>query len=130
MSYTFHKTIDANDFDDAVEKVTDALKVEGFGVITTIDMKATMKKKLDVDFRNYTILGACHPSSAYLALQSEARIGVFLPCNVVVQELENGAFEVAAVDPIASMGAVENDQLGEVATDIQQKLKKVVLASL
>ena len=130
MSYTFHKTIAAGNFDDAVEKVTAALKVEGFGVITTIDMKATMKKKLDVDFRNYTILGACHPSSAYKALQSETRIGVFLPCNVVVQELENGTFEVAAVDPIASMGAVENDQLSEVATDIQQKLKKVVSEGL
>lgn len=88
MSYTFHKIVTADHFDQAVEIVTEALKTEGFGVITTIDMRATMKKKLDVDFRNYTILGACHPSSAYKALQSEIRIGVFLPCNQVVQELE------------------------------------------
>jgi uncharacterized protein (DUF302 family) len=126
MSYTFNTLISANDFNHAIEKVTEALKTEGFGVLTNIDIKATMKKKLDVDFRNYAILGACHPTSAYKALQSEPRIGVFLPCNVVVQELENGTFEVAAVDPIASMGAVENDKLGEVATDIQQKLRKLV----
>jgi uncharacterized protein (DUF302 family) len=126
MSYTFNKVIAANDFNHAVEKVTDGLKAEGFGVITTIDMKKTMKNKLDVDFRNYVILGACHPQSAYAALQSESRIGVFLPCNVVVQELDNGTFEVAAVDPIASMGAVENDKLREVATKVQQKLSKVV----
>ena len=126
MSYTFHKVITANDFSDAVERVKEALKTEGFGVLNTIDMRATMKNKLNVDFRNYQILGACHPTSAYAALQSEPRIGVFLPCNVVVQELENGTFEVAAVDPIASMGAVENDDLGDIASEIHHKLQKVV----
>lgn len=127
MSYTFNAVIKATDFNQAVEKVTEALTAEGFGIITTIDMKATFKKKLDVDFRNYTILGACHAPSAHKAVQSESRIGVFLPCNVVVQELENGTFEAAAVDPIASMGAVQNDGLGKIATDIQVRLSNAVL---
>ncbi len=126
MSYTFHRTITAPDFDQAVHQVTEALKAEGFGIISSIDMKATMKKKLDVELRNYQILGACHPASAYQALQAEPRIGVFLPCNVVVQELDHGAFEVAAVDPLASMGAVKNPGLEKVAAEIRSKLNKVV----
>ena len=122
MNY-YHSTI-LNDieFDAAIEKVTAALKEQGFGVLTEIDMSGTLKKKLDVDIPNYRILGACNPPAANKALQAEKNIGVFLPCNVVVHQHENGAIEVAAVDPIASMMAVENESLGEVATDIQNKL--------
>lgn len=113
-------------FDDAIIKVTEDLKNEGFGVLSEIDISATLKKKLDVDFRKYKILGACNPPAAYKALQAEGHIGVFLPCNVIVQEHEDGSIEVSAVDPVASMMAVKNDTLGEVATDIQNRLKKVI----
>jgi uncharacterized protein (DUF302 family) len=125
MSYYFTKTI-AGDFDEAIEIVTDELKKEGFGVLTEIDIKATLKKKLDVDFYNYRILGACNPPFAYKALQAEDKIGTMLPCNVIVQEKEAGRIEVSAVDPIASMGAVENEALGEVASQVRDKLKKVI----
>ncbi|GBD87986.1 hypothetical protein BMS3Abin03_01920 [bacterium BMS3Abin03] len=124
MTYYFSKTLNLS-FDEAVEKVTDALKSEGFGILTEIDVKETLKKKLDVDFRPYKILGACNPPFAYKALQAEDKIGTMLPCNVIVQQLDNG-IEVAAVDPVASMTAVENDQLGEVAISIQNKLKGVI----
>ena len=99
---------------------------EGFGVLTEIDVKATLKKKLDVDFRNYRILGACNPPFAYQALQAEAQIGLMLPCNVVVQENENGRTIVSAIDPLASMQAVENESLGEVAEQVRAKLQKVI----
>jgi uncharacterized protein (DUF302 family) len=102
------------------------LKNEGFGVLTEIDVQATLNKKLDVDFRKYKILGACHPPSAYKALQSEDKIGAMLPCNVIVQQLSDNKTEVAAIDPAASMQAVENDQLKEIAGDIRAKLKKVI----
>jgi uncharacterized protein (DUF302 family) len=125
MDYYFHKVIHVP-FDDAVERVTNALKSEGFGVITEIDVKATLKKKLEVDFRNYKILGACNPSFAYKALLVEDKIGTMLPCNVVVQEHNDGRVEIAAIDPVASMQAVQNRELGEVAIVIQQKLKAVV----
>lgn len=125
MSYYFSKTVDYN-FDQAIEKITEELKKEGFGILTEIDVKETFKKKLDVDFRKYKILGACNPNMAYQAIQHEPRIGAMLPCNVIVQELENGKTEVSAVDPVASMMAVENDKLGEVATDVRNKLKKVI----
>jgi uncharacterized protein (DUF302 family) len=125
MSYYFTKVIDLP-FDQAVERVTDELKKEGFGILTEIDVQATLKKKLDVDFRKYRILGACNPPFAYKALQSERMIGTMLPCNVVVQDAGNGKTEVAAIDPVASMQAVTNAELGAVASQIQAKLKRVV----
>ncbi len=125
MSYYFSKTINSG-FDEAVQKVTEALKVEGFGVLTEIDVKATLKKKLDVDFKNYKILGACNPPFAYKALQAEDKIGTMLPCNVTVIEQADGKIEVAAVDPISSMQAVQNESLGGIASEVQSKLKKVI----
>ncbi|MGE4509220.1 MAG: DUF302 domain-containing protein [Eubacteriaceae bacterium] len=125
MKYYFEKTTDYA-FEEAVEKVTEELKKEGFGVLTEIDVQATLKKKLDVDFRKYRILGACNPPFAHKALQAENKIGAMLPCNVIVQELENGKTEVAAVDPVASMKAVDNDKLGEIAGEIRAKLEKVI----
>ena len=100
MSYYFNKTIEQN-FEDAIEKVTEELKKEGFGVLTEIDVKATLKKKLDVDFRKYQILVACNPGFAHKALLSESKVGTMLPCNVVVQENDEGKVEVSAVDPLA-----------------------------
>jgi uncharacterized protein (DUF302 family) len=125
MSYYYSKTLDLS-FEDAIEKTTEALKEEGFGVLTEIDIKATLKKKLDVDFKKYQILGACNPPLAHKALSAEDHIGLMLPCNVIVQEHENGAVEVSAVDPIASMQAVENDELGEIAEEVHNLLKKVI----
>ena len=125
MSYYFSKTVKVP-FEEAINTVTEELKKEGFGVLTTIDVKATLKKKLDVDFKNYKILGACNPPFAYQALQLEDKIGIMLPCNVIVQEHADGHVEVAAVDPIASMQAVDNPKLGDVAVQVQAKLKKVI----
>ena len=125
MSYYFNTTIDGS-FDDVIEKVTDELKKEGFGVLTNIDVKATLKKKLDVDFQNYRILGACNPAFAYQALQAEDKIGVMLPCNVIVQDTKDGKVEVSAVDPIASMRAIQNTGLVDIANQVQAKLKKVI----
>ena len=125
MSYYFSKIIDLP-FDKAIEKVTEALKKEGYGILTEIDVKATLKKKLDVDFRNYKILGACNPPFAYEALKAERMIGLMLPCNVIVQEAEENKTEVAAIDPIASMQAVNNFQLAQIANQVQGKLKKVI----
>lgn len=125
MSYYFSKNIDMG-FEEAILKVTDELKKEGFGILTEIDVTATLKKKLDVDFRNYRILGACNPPFAYRALQAEPNIGVMLPCNVILQELEDGRIEVAAVDPLASMQAIQNGELQSIAEEIQSKLKKVI----
>jgi len=125
MSYHFSKTID-RPFDKAIEDVTAALQSEGFGVLTTIDVKATLKKKLDVDFKPYTILGACNPNYAYQALQAEDKIGTMLPCNVIVQQTGDGKVEISAVDPIASMAAIENPNLGEIAKTVQALLKKVI----
>lgn len=126
MSYYFSKVVTGKTFDEATELVTEELKKEGFGVLTEINVGETLKKKLDVDFKKYKILGACSPKHAYQALSSEDKIGVFLPCNVVVEEHENGDIEVSAVDPIASMGAVQNESLGGIAVEIQQKMKKVI----
>ncbi|GAA4292952.1 DUF302 domain-containing protein [Aestuariibaculum suncheonense] len=126
MSYYFSKILKEQDFDNAIEQVTLALKAEGFGVLTEIDITQTLKNKLGVDFKKYRILGACNPPYAYQALSHEDKIGLFLPCNVVVMENDNGAIEVAAVDPVASMIAVKNDSLGNVATEIQDKLKAVI----
>lgn len=125
MSYYISKVVDLS-FEEAIQRVTEELKKEGFGILTEIDVKATLKKKLDVDFRNYKILGACNPPFAYQALQAERMIGTMLPCNVVVQELNDGKVEVAAVDPIASMQAVENPALAGVAEQVQLKLKAVM----
>jgi len=113
-------------FDEAVLSVTETLKKEGFGILSEIDVTATLKKKLNVDFRNYRILGACNPPFAYRALLAEPTIGTMLPCNVIVQELDDGKIEVAAVDPLASMQAVQNRELQSIAKEIQLKLKKVI----
>lgn len=126
MSYYISTTLKNTTFEDAIDKTTAALKEEGFGVLTEIDIKATLKKKLDADFYNYTILGACNPQMAHQALQAENKIGTMLPCNVIVQEREPGTVEVSAVDPAASMMAVENDSLAEIAKDVQKKLTKVI----
>ena len=125
MQYHFSKTLDLP-FDKAVDRVTEALKQEGFGILTQIDVKETLKKKLDVDFRNYRILGACNPPLAYRALQQEPKIGTMLPCNVIVQETDAGQVEVSAIDPVASMMAIDNPSLGDVAATVQSKLKGIV----
>lgn len=125
MSYYFNKVVDMA-FDEAIDKVTEELKKEGFGVLTEIDVKKALKKKLDVDFRKYRILGACNPQYAYKALQAEDKIGTMLPCNVIVQETEDEKVEIAAIDPVASMQSVQNESLGEIATIIRAKLKKVI----
>ncbi len=125
MSYYFSKLL-AVPFGEAVEKVSAALKEAGFGILTEIDVKATMKKKLDVDFRNYRILGACNPPFAHQALVVEDKIGTMLPCNVIVQQHDDGGTEVAAVDPVASMKAVENPELLKVAEEVAGKLKSVI----
>jgi uncharacterized protein (DUF302 family) len=125
MTYYFSKTITGT-FENAVQKVTEALKTEGFGILTEIDIKATLKKKLDVDFYNYKILGACNPPFAYRALQTEDKIGTMLPCNVIVQEKMQGKVEVSAVDPAASMLSIENDDLREIANEIRVKLQNVI----
>ena len=125
MEYYITKTI-TGDFNQVIEKVTEELKKEGFGVLTTIDMKATLKNKLDVDFHNYQILGACNPPNAYKALLAEDKIGLMLPCNVIVQEKVPGQIEVAAVDPVVSMMGIQNDGLAPVAIEVRDRLKKVI----
>lgn len=125
MSYYFSKTLQIS-FDEAVAKAVEELKKEGFGILTEIDVKETLKKKLNVDFRKYKILGACNPPFAYQALQSEDKVGLMLPCNVIVQETADGKTEVSAIDPIASMQAIDNPKLREVAEQVQAKLKKVI----
>ena len=125
MSYVFTKKVPIS-FEQAVDKVSEGLSREGFGILTEIDVKATLKKKLDTDFRKYRILGACNPPYAYKALQVEPHIGAMLPCNVVVQEYDNGEVEVSAIDPLASMRAIQNDALQAIAKEIQLKLKKVI----
>ncbi|NQU50918.1 MAG: DUF302 domain-containing protein [Bacteroidetes bacterium] len=126
MSYYFSSVLDGKSFDEAVEHVTLALKEKGFGVLTEIDVQATLKKKIDVDFKKYKILGACNPHFAYKALSNEDKIGLMLPCNVIVQEHENGEVEVSAVDPIASMSAVNNEALGGIAVEVQGMLKSII----
>jgi uncharacterized protein (DUF302 family) len=124
-NYGFSKVVNLG-YDKAIEKVTEELKKEGFGILTEIDVKETLKKKLDVDFKPYKILGACNPPFAYKALQSEEQIGLMLPCNVIVYINDNSETVVAAINPIASMQAVKNDKLAEIAATIQGKLKKVI----
>jgi len=125
MSYYFSKIVKLS-FEETITKVSDELQKEGFGILTEIDVKATFKKKLNVDFRNYKILGACNPSFAYEALKNEKMVGTMLPCNIVVQESENGKVDVAAVDPVVSMQAIENPNLKQIAEKVQVKLKKVI----
>jgi uncharacterized protein (DUF302 family) len=125
MSYHFSRKLDLA-FDEAVERVTAALQREGFGILTEIDVKQTLKTKLDLDFRNYRILGACNPPLAYKALQAEDKIGTMLPCNVIVQDRSGGGVEVSAVDPMASMQAIENPALAAIAETVQGKLKTVI----
>lgn len=125
MQYYFNKFVDMS-FEEAVAAATERLKDAGFGVLTEIDVKATMKKKLDKDLRPYLILGACNPGFAYKALQAEDKIGTMLPCNVIVREDEEGRIEVAAVDPIASMQAVDNPELGAIATQVREQLQGVI----
>ncbi len=124
MAYYFSKTLNVS-FDEAISKVTEELKKEGFGILTDIDVQATLKKKLEVNFRKYRILGACNPPFAYQALLAEDKIGTMLPCNVIVQEISDSKVEVAAIDPIASMMAIQNPKLQGVAEQVQAKLKKV-----
>src|SRR5512138_1517051 len=125
MTYHFSKTVDMP-FDAAVTATTAALKNHGFGVLTQIDVKDTLQKKIGADFRPYLILGACNPKLAYEALTLEDKIGTMLPCNVVVQQREGGAVEISAVDPVASMSAIRNEKLGAVAGKVRELLKQVV----
>ena len=126
MKYYFNKILPGLTFEEALERVTGELKKEGFGVLTEIDVQSTFKKKLDVDFKKYKILGACNPQYAYKSLSREDKIGVFLPCNVIVEENPGGVVEVSAVDPVASMMSVQNEALGELAAEVRQKLMRVI----
>jgi len=125
MAYYFSKILNVS-FEEAISKVTEELKKEGFGILTEIDVKETLKKKLNVDFNKYRILGVCNPPFAYQALRAEDKIGTMLPCNVIVQELAEGKVEVAAIDPVASMQAVKNPELGDIAEQVRIKLRKVI----
>ncbi len=125
MSYHFTKCVEMT-FEEALVRVVEVLKAEGFGILTEIDVRAKMREKLGVEFRNYRILGACNPPMAYQALQHEDKIGTMLPCNVIVQETADGRIEVSAVDPVASMMAIRNEALGGIAMQVQAKLKKVI----
>jgi uncharacterized protein (DUF302 family) len=125
MSYYFSKTIHAS-FEEAIQRATDSLRTEGFGVLTEIRIHEKLKEKLGVDFQRYTILGACNPAYAYQALQAENKIGTMLPCNVIVQDLGDGNIEIAAVNPIESMKAIENPGLGAVATQVTEMLKRTI----
>ena len=125
MSYYFAKTLDAG-IEETLPRVIDALKQEGFGVLTQIDVKATMKEKLGVDFRDYRILGACNPTLAHEALQLEDKVGTMLPCNVVVQAISPNRTEVAAIDPVASMQSIDNPRLKQAAEQVRAKLSRVI----
>jgi len=126
MKYYFQKTLFNVGFDETIEKVTEELKKEGFGILTEIDVRAILKKKLDVDFRNYRILGACNPPFAYRSLQAEAAIGTLLPCNVVVQEIAEGKIEIDIIDPMTAMQVVESEVMKTIAGEIHDKLEKAI----
>lgn len=126
MDYYYVTRLENITFNEAIEKTKEALKKESFGVLTEIDMKATLKEKLDVNFYNYKILGACNPDFAYRAIQLEDKIGTMLPCNVIVQEQTKGIIEVSAVNPIASMQAIDNKSLQSVSHQVSEKLKNVI----
>lgn len=125
MQFDLSKTINGN-FIEAIEQVTASLKTEGFGVITETDLKDKFKEKLDIDFRNYKILGACNPRLAYEAIQVEDKLGVMLPCNILVQEHTDGRIEVSAINPLASIGALENEKIKMLAQEVSEKLKRVI----
>jgi len=125
MTYYFNKTVKGN-FEDIIDKVSKELEKEGFGILTDIDIKSTFKKKLDVDFQNYRILGACNAPYAHKALKAEDKVGTMLPCNVIVQQLDDNSIEIAAVNPVASMQAINNSELKGIADEISEKLKKVI----
>lgn len=125
MSYYFNKTFTAS-FDDVIARTTAALQAEGFGIITQIDVQKTLKEKIGVGFRKYTILGACNPQLAFEALQLEDKVGTMLPCNVVVQEQDHGKVEVAAIDPVASMQAIDNPLLKAAASQVAARLMRVI----
>ena len=127
MSYYLGKVLPIA-FDEAVTRTMDALKTEGFGVLTEIDVKETLKKKIGVDFPSYRILGACNPALAYEAHKLESKVGTMLPCNVVVRDAGNGHTEVAAVDPVASMQAIDNPELKQAAEQVRAKLERVIAA--
>lgn len=126
MNYYHATKLHNAGFKEIIKKVTEVLKQEGFSVLTEIDIQDKLKEKLNVDFRKYTILGACNPPYAYRALQQEDKIGTMLPCNIIVQELNKNEVEVAAIDPVASMVAVKNLALADVANEINEKLKRVI----
>ena len=126
MSYYFSVILENTSYEKAIEKAAEELKKEGFGVLTQIDVRDTLKKKIDVDFRKYIILGACNPHFAHKALQLEGKLGAFLPCNVVVEELESGQVEVSVVDPHAMMASVHNPGLETLAGEVREKLQRVV----
>lgn len=128
MSYYINKTLKGISFEEGIDRITASLKNEGFGILTEIDLKATLKKKLDVELYNYKILGACNPPYAYKALQAEDKIGTMLPCNVIVQERVKGEIEISAVDPIESMQAIKNENLGTLALEIRDKLQACINA--
>ncbi len=125
MAYYFSKTLPVS-FEEAVRRTTEALKQEGFGIITEIDVKETLRKKLGIDFRNYRILGACNPALAHEALNLEDKVGTMLPCNVVVQDVPGGTTEIAAIDPVASMSAIDNPTLKQAAEQVRERLQKVI----
>lgn len=127
MSYYFSKSIQAS-FEEAITRATESLKKEGFGVLTEIKLHEKMKENLGIEFHRYTILGACNPAYAYKALQAENKIGTMLPCNVIVQDLGDGNIEIAAVNPVESMKAIENPDLGTVALQVTEMLKRVIAA--
>ena len=125
MEYYFSKTLTAS-FDETVQRTTEGLKTEGFGIISEINIHEKLKEKLGVDFKKYRILGACNPGYAYKALRMEDKIGTMLPCNVVIIDQGNGKTEVSAVNPVASMMAVQNNELGSIALEVTEKLKRVI----
>ena len=127
MSYHISRTV-TGDFDDVVARTREELSKEGFGVLTEIDVKATLKKKIDADFRPYLILGACNPKLAHRALTAEDKLGVLLPCNVVVQDKGADGIEISAMDPAAAMSMIDSSEVGEVARIVRDKMEKVVNA--
>ena len=126
MEYYISKVLKDKSFDQAIEAVTSALKDDGFGILTEIDVKDTLKKKLDVDFRKYKILGACNPHFAYQAFQAEDKIGVLLPCNVIVQEHEGGSVEVAAMNPLVAFSVAQNEKLETLAGEVEKIMIRVI----
>ena len=125
MSYNISKKVNGT-FDETIKKVTEELKKEGFSIISEIDLKEKFNEKLNVDFRNYKILGACNPALAFKAIEQEDKIGTMLPCNILVQEHENGVIEVSAINPLETIGAAHNEQLQSIAVEVSGKLKEVI----